>query len=217
MTTRKIEDPQKSPTMASGEFKTAQVIGLHSKRDELLESAIVLFTQSKFWNVPLAAVAKHAGVSIGSMSNYFPTKELLVRDVMIHLKREMIVAAREGFDIEADFRDQLELLWCNGLKWGLANWARFQLMDQIRVCEEVSQHDLNAVGDVYADTASLFEYSINQGLIERLSPYLLSEIMYRQAQAAAEFLMWTDGLTEPEINAHIHTCFDVFWRGIKSK
>lgn len=191
--------------------------GRAAKRDVLLEAAIELFGENGFWNTSTASVAKHAGVATGTLFNYFPTKEDLIREVMMYLKREMIGAASVGFDPNADLRDQLELLWFNGLKWGMSNWTRFNLMEQIRVSERLTKTDLDAVGEPYQEMMTLFSGGVEGGRLQHLAPELIAEIMFRQGQAVVEYLLWNEAFSDAERNAHLETSFDVFWNGISKK
>ena len=73
-----------------------------NKRDLLIEAAIELFGEFGFWNTSTASVAKKAGVATGTLFNHFKTKDELIDEVMVYLKREMINEAKRGLDIEAD-------------------------------------------------------------------------------------------------------------------
>lgn len=183
------------------------------KREILLEAAISLFGERGFWNTSTALVAKHAGVATGTLFNYFPSKSDLIREVMVYLKREMMASAAKGFDDKADLRDQLELLWFNGLKWGMANWTRFHLMEQIRVSERIAK-EAEAMGQTYADVMMLFAKGVEAGRLQPLAAELIAELMFRQGQAVAEYLLFHGEFSEAEINAHLTTSFDVFWNGI---
>lgn len=185
-----------------------------NKRDKLIEAAIDLFGRNGFWNTSTASIAKHAGVATGTLFNHFGSKEALIRDVMVYLKREMISEAAIGFDPAADLRDQLELLWYNGLRWGMANWTRFHLMEQIRVSERIGKSELDAVGVPYEDMMALFTQGVENGRLQPLAPELIAELMFRQGQAIAEYILWSEGLAKAERNAHLQTGFDVFWNGI---
>jgi AcrR family transcriptional regulator len=183
------------------------------KRTILLEAAISLFGERGFWNTSTALVAKHAGVATGTLFNYFPSKEDLIREVMVYLKREMMSNAAHGFDPNAELRDQLESLWFNGLKWGMANWTRFHLMEQIRVSERIAK-EAEAMGQQYAEVMMLFAKGVEEGKLQPLAPELIAEMMFRQAQAVAEFLLFHGTFSTAENNAHLTTSFEVFWNGI---
>jgi len=188
--------------------------GRADKRDKLIEAAIDLFGRNGFWNTSTARIAKHAGVATGTLFNYFASKEDLIREVMVYLKREMIGGASVGFNPEADLRDQLELVWYNGLKWGLANWTRFHLLEQIRVSERIVKNDFDAIGGPYQDMMELFASGVASGRLQPLAPELIAELMFRQGQAIAEYLLGNQELSDAERNAHLQTGFDVFWNGI---
>ncbi len=185
-----------------------------TKRDLLIEAAIELFGRQGFWNTSTASVAKHAGVATGTLFNYFGSKEELISQVLFYLKRELMVAASVGFDPEASLRDQLDLFWHNGFGWVLAHCTRFNLMEQIRVSERISKHDLESVGGTYAEMMAMFKAGVDDGLLQPLPPELIAELMFRQGQAIVEYLLVNDQLSETEIGTHLSAGFSVFWRGI---
>src|SRR5690242_18723843 len=69
---------------------------------------------------PTAAIAKEAGISNGSLFNYFSTKADLLNQLYIEIKMEMGSAAMLGLPIETDPRAQLLQLWRNWLRWAAA-------------------------------------------------------------------------------------------------
>ena len=205
----------RSTNSAGGNGKNnSHANGAVNKREKLLEAAIDLFGVNGFWNTSTASIAKHAGVATGTLFNHFASKEALIREVLVYLKREMISEAAKGFDENADLRDQLELLWYNGLRWGMANWSRFHLMEQIRVSERIGKSELDAIGEPYEDMMVLFTQGVENGRLQPLAPELIAELMFRQGQAIVEYLLWSEGLTKADRNAHLQTGFDVFWNGI---
>lgn len=185
-----------------------------TKRDLLIEAAIDLFGRQGFWNTSTASVAKHAGVATGTLFNYFASKEELISEILFYLKREMLSAATAGFDPEAGLREQLNSFWHNGLRWVMLHCERFHLLEQIKVSERISKHDLDAVGSDYAEIMNLLKAGVDRGQLQPLATELIVEIMSRQGQATVEYLLQHEQLSDAEIVAHLEAGFMVFWRGI---
>ena len=60
------------------------------KKQALLEAAIELFAKDGFWNTTTANIAKHAEVATGTLFTYFPTKNDLLDEVYLMIKREAL-------------------------------------------------------------------------------------------------------------------------------
>lgn len=79
------------------------------KHQAILLSAIRLFAEEGLTS-PTARIAKEAGVAVGSLFTYFPTKEDLENQVYLHLKsqlREALSPPPPG----AGLRDQVRHAW----------------------------------------------------------------------------------------------------------
>jgi hypothetical protein len=86
-------------------------------------------------------------------------------------------------------------------------------MEQIRVSERIAK-EAEAMGQQYAEVMMLFAKGVEEGKLQPLAPELIAEMMFRQAQAVAEFLLFHGTFSTAENNAHLTTSFEVFWNGI---
>ena len=64
--------------------------------------------------VATATIAKQAGVSAGTLFNYFQSKPVLVNELYVSLKCEMGNVAIDGLPVEANPHDQLRHVWDGG-------------------------------------------------------------------------------------------------------
>jgi AcrR family transcriptional regulator len=62
-------------------------------RERVLEAAIEVFA-AKGLSVPVAEIARHAGVGTGTVSRHFPTKEALYDAMILHRVEELVGRAR---------------------------------------------------------------------------------------------------------------------------
>ena len=62
-----------------------QMISVQQKKERVLQSAILLFSKNNYDGTTMADIAKHAGVSFGSVSSYYGNKEELYNTCINHL------------------------------------------------------------------------------------------------------------------------------------
>lgn len=55
------------------------------RRLQILESALKLFAQKGFHVTTIPDIARHIGMSVGNLYNYFPSKEVLAQEILRHI------------------------------------------------------------------------------------------------------------------------------------
>ena len=58
----------------------------NEKRKQILYSAMKQFNETGFHSTPTSKIAKAAKVSVGTLFNYFSSKEKLIEEIYIHIK-----------------------------------------------------------------------------------------------------------------------------------
>ena len=101
------------------------------KRELLLKAATKLFVERGFHATPTSAISKEAGVSAGILFHYFKTKDELISELYISLKKEYTGSILNDIDkIKSDI-GKLRLIWSNSWNWGLENSLKFSFLLQI--------------------------------------------------------------------------------------
>jgi AcrR family transcriptional regulator len=69
-----------------------------STRKRIIDTALELFANAGYHSTSISQIAKSAGISKGLMYNYFESKEMLLRDIII----DGVVVITESFDPNRD-------------------------------------------------------------------------------------------------------------------
>ena len=100
-----------------------------NKRRTILFTAMKLFNENGFHATPTSKIAKKAKVSVGTLFNYFPTKEDLIhaiyKDIKIHSKATFLEAIRECHTNHDNMRN----MWAAVIKWGIENPEEFNYLE----------------------------------------------------------------------------------------
>lgn len=151
---------------------------MKDKRNQLLEAAIDLFSREGFWNTSTARISKHAKVATGTLFNYFPSKEILIDEVYILLKHELLEGITHSIDTSLDIRDIFRHIWTHYIDWGVKHPARFLLLEQLRLSDLVSQKTQDQIMSEYGTLFELIEKGQNNNaLIDIPIDYLVSLII----------------------------------------
>ncbi|WP_052418677.1 TetR/AcrR family transcriptional regulator [Methanolacinia paynteri] len=100
------------------------------KRKAILDSALALFTERGFHGTPTSLIASEAGVATGTLFHYFATKEELIEELYLDIKREAGNEVRRGTEIRGDLDSDLMKIASNYVFWGIKNPAKIKFMEQ---------------------------------------------------------------------------------------
>lgn len=85
-----------------------------------------------------ARIAKSAGVAEGSIFTYFPTKDALLNELYLALKREMGGAMLAGFQQRQDLPGRWEMIWNSYIDWSVGNDIKRRALRQLQVSETIT-------------------------------------------------------------------------------
>jgi len=188
------------------------------KRSALLEAAIVEFAARGVWSTPTSAVSKAAGVAEGTLFTYFASKDVLINELYREIKRELADVMLAAYPAQVDARARLEHIWNQYVRWGVAQPARFKVMSQLRMSDQVTQDSRDAGAAPFAELDVLARDCIARRVIRDQPVAFIGAML--GAMAEATMLYVAGGMPDdclPGDDADFDYCaagFDTFWRGI---
>ncbi|NMC54515.1 MAG: TetR/AcrR family transcriptional regulator [Chloroflexi bacterium] len=183
------------------------------RREKFLSAALQLFVTQGVHNTTTAEVARLAGSAAGTLFLYFPTKQSLVNELVLHLTRQQSAHIHALLAPGQPVRDAFFTIWSGTLHWFLQNPQAYQYVLQVRDSGIIE-------AAVIQESALYFDYyytTIQQGLDEAvIKPYpidLIGEFLYQDLVAMMKILQRQPGARQRD--ALISQGFDLFWNGIR--
>lgn len=99
------------------------------KRKHILFTAMKLFNENGFHATPTSIIAKKAKVSVGTLFNYFPTKEALIHAIYDNIKLHSKSTFLELIHECATNHDNLKTMWGAVIRWGIVNPEEFEYLE----------------------------------------------------------------------------------------
>src|SRR5471032_519426 len=188
------------------------------KRSALLEAAIVEFAARGVWSTPTSAVSKSAGVAEGTLFTYFASKDVLINELYREIKRELADVMLAAYPAQADARAKLEHIWTQYVRWGVAQPARFKVMSQLRMSEQLTQASRDVGAAPFAELDVLARDCIARRIIRDQPVAYIGAMLGAMAEATMLYVAGAapDGCL-PGAAPDFDYCaagFDTFWRGI---
>src|SRR5690349_11466175 len=94
---------------------------IEDKQKAILEAAVSVFAARGFWDTPTSLISKTAGVADGTLFTYFKTKDDLIQEIYLDIKRELAGEIMDGLSAYDSVKDKMRHIWNCYIDWGLRN------------------------------------------------------------------------------------------------
>ena len=159
------------------------------KRELLLEAATKLFVERGLHATPTSAISKEAGVSAGILFHYFKTKDNLIDELYVSIKKEFTAAILNDLDkINSDL-GKLRLIWSNSFNWALDNDLKFKFLlqlDNTSCSESVKSHP--EIIEKYELFNNIIHQYINKKLIKNMDTHFIMGSMFGLITSMVSYL-----------------------------
>ena len=149
------------------------------KRELLLEAATKLFVERGLHATPTSAISKEAGVSAGILFHYFKTKDDLIDELYVSIKKEYTSSIMsELHKIHSDL-GKLRLIWSNSWSWAIDNDLKFKFLlqvDNTSCAERVKTHP--EIVAKYELFHHLIQEYVDKELIKNMDAYFIMGSMF---------------------------------------
>lgn len=138
---------------------------MNEKRKHIIDTAIRLFLEEGT-SVATAKIAKEAGISNGTLFNYFKTKQTLIDETYLDIKKER--AERFDFSISSNqgsLRESLYAFWKDYFAWAQENPHKHQVVLLLRNSNVISQQAIEQSQDLFACSFKLMQSGVEHGII----------------------------------------------------
>lgn len=183
----------------------------NEKRQHIIEAAMVLFNTNGFHATPTAKIAKKAKVSVGTLFNYFPTKEDLIESIYVYIKVHSKSRFVELIETKSNTHDTLLSMWNAIITWGMENPQEFRYLELFCHSPFKSSYHREKSLEAYKEFQDqIIKKVVPSTLCDTYPEYVLNYID-QSIHAATLYLLDNDVEDKPQF---IQSAFDMLWVGV---
>lgn len=178
------------------------------KRQAILKAAFEVFAERGVQNGPTSAISKKAGVAEGSLFRYFKTKDDLLNELYLEMRREFDRELTE-FPASADAKTRLRYIWDAFVDLGLRQPSRLTVIRQIRATGRLLKEREQA-GQMVLETLRATQEAVETSPFRNAPVEFMVLLLRAHAEATIEFIA-----AHPEQERESRELgFDLVWRGL---
>ena len=181
------------------------------KKEQILKAAMTLLIENGVQATPMSAIAKAANAGMGTIYNYFPTKEDLINAIYIYIKQDEIKAITTPFDNES-IKKRFEHFYGALVRYLINNPAHFRFMDQFHTSPLITEATRNEGAEAFSSYLAVFKKGQEQGIIK---PIGIEELMQFLNGGLMGFIRWLLATNKPLTETMLENQLRIAWDAIK--
>ncbi|WP_221393574.1 TetR/AcrR family transcriptional regulator [Dyadobacter sp. NIV53] len=183
-----------------------------NKRLQIIQAGIKLFVENDIQATPMSAIAKEAGTGMGTIYNYFATKEELINEIYLFIKQQQLhhaSLANQQDSVKLHFLQFSETF----ITFLLANPSYFYFIDQIKNSPILTSETRSQGSQVYQPFLEILSKGQQQGIIKNID---IEEIMHFLEGGLMGFMRWAISKGKSADKSIVVNHIQLAWDAVKS-
>ena len=135
------------------------------KRNAILAAAIELIAEQGL-SVSTSKIAHVAGVAEGTLFTYFETKERLLNDLYVELKREEREEMMRDYPVHASLKDRARHLWDQYVGLGITHPSNYKVVTQLGVSDHLNEQSRRLGMEGYEALPAMLQECFTCGVLK---------------------------------------------------
>jgi AcrR family transcriptional regulator len=183
------------------------------KRERILDSALQMFVQNGFEKSPTSKISKNAGVAAGTLFHYFDTKETLINELYLEIKRDFVTALRQNLEQSKTIRQKLETIWFNGVSWVVHKPESYRFITMFSSSSYISEKTRAEGFEKFTFILDILQQGIEEEMFKDMNVRMMNEVLFSLIFGIARaFQDAPEDLNIPENRRNV---FSVVWDAFK--
>ena len=145
-----------------------------TKRAAILEATLALISEHGFHGTAMSMIAEKADVGAGTIYRYFDSKEDLITQLYLEIKREKGEAFLEGYAEDLSLRERFRTLWRNMLHYYIDHPQELTFMEQFDNSPYMNAEVKAAFSEQYEPLMRFFHCAYEEGVFKEMPLAMLS-------------------------------------------
>ena len=178
------------------------------KRNAILAAAIELIAGQGL-SVPTATIAHAAGVAEGTLFTYFETKERLLNELYVELKREERESIMSKYPAQADLKVRARYVWDRYVDLGITHPSQYKVMTQLRLWDRLTEQTRRLGLEGYEALSPMLQECLTSGALKDQPSEFGVALLISMMNMTIEFI-----LQHPEADRFRDAGFTAFWSAV---
>ena len=183
------------------------------KKEDIFEATLDLVVARGLQNTPMSSIAESAGVGMGTVYNYFPSKQELINALYVKLKEDearfMVNKCPAGLTL----RQRFFFFWKNLLQYFITHPKEFQFLEQLSFSPDILEESKKQGAMYFAELIKVYEEGQRQEVLKKGDVFQQIFFTHGSMASLAKYRIQGDiDLDEEQIDEMITAAWDALKR-----
>ncbi|MFV8461530.1 TetR/AcrR family transcriptional regulator [Vibrio campbellii] len=185
-----------------------------TKRQKILDAALLLFSQQGLEGTSTGQIAKTAGVAKATLFHHFENKSLLIDELFRELKVELFSTLAQHTEIAEQNRYQaFKFMWMTGIEWALENPIAMKFFTNVHFDPTTQTREV-IVSQMFASLDDIILKGQQAEELMVLDINLVRHFIHSHFLICANWLVDQQEPQAEQSERYINDSFDMCWRAI---
>jgi len=138
-----------------------------NKKENIFKAALKLFVEHGEQATSMKWIAKEAECGIGTMYNYFESKEELINELYIEIKTKLFTEILEKHNEQAPVKMQFIQAWLKSMNYAISNVIEYRFLQVFSHSPIISEQTTEKVNKLILPIFKIFEEGKKEGIIKK--------------------------------------------------
>lgn len=149
-----------------------------TKKEKIIKTALGLIVEQGIQATPMSQVSKESGIAIGTIYHHFKSKNEMVNEIYVFLKKELSLALSVAPENADDYEITFAQYWKIIYHFYCQNPQHFKFIQTFIYSPLITDKTREDSKQYYLPLIDFFQKGIKEGVIKPLDILLVSEMVY---------------------------------------
>ena len=182
------------------------------KKEQIIIAAMKLLVEKGVQATPMSAIARAAGTGMGTIYNYFATKEDLINAIYLYVKQSEIALVMKSMDPGSSLKAQFMSFYTAFIHFYLKYPESFAFIDQMQNSPVIQAGTKEAGRAAFLPVVELIQRGQKDGIIKQME---LEAILFFLAGTVTTYVRWSIGASKQHQKKQLELHLRMVWDAIK--
>jgi AcrR family transcriptional regulator len=182
------------------------------KKEQIIKAAMKLLTERGVQATPMSAIAKAANTGMGTIYNYFATKEELINEIYLYIKRSEVHLIAQTMDPHSSLKSSFFSFYGAMVGFYFKYPDSFAFMDQFHSSPIITETTRATGQQDFLPVISLVQQGQKDGIIKEME---LDALLHFLAGTITTYVRWMQSSGKENDPAYLERQMRLVWDAIK--
>ncbi len=156
------------------------------KIDKIFKATFELIAEKGIHNTPMSAISKRSAVAAGTIYHYFESKERLINELYLFLKKEMMQNVMANSDPESSYKTGFFRVWMNYYNYLISNPNILSFIEQCSNTPIITDETKQKADAIAAPLIDFFSSGVENKIFKQTSIYLILSLIHGSVVSIAK-------------------------------